>query len=277
MLFAKIANGTIARPRPGLAGTCPGCDQELVPKCGTQVIWHWAHGPSDLVACDEWSEGETDWHLGWKEQALEFGCRVEVVMRDKNYWHRADIVRSDGVSVEIQHSPIGEGEALERESFYRRAGGMIWLFDARERWWSQVQPYGADSTYDGFRDATWDHYSQTVAALNAPMYWDTPFGLQSVMIEPGWRGAPFVSLHFKQVETAEVFDPALSPVQTTAAAAVLVPASEAWRALGERCWSCGAKPISKYGDGSPRYTCYIADPAGHTPRLVTDSRITVAA
>ncbi|MBO6894122.1 MAG: hypothetical protein JJ866_19430 [Roseibium sp.] len=28
---------------PNVTGTCPGCGGELVARCGTKKIWHWAH------------------------------------------------------------------------------------------------------------------------------------------------------------------------------------------------------------------------------------------
>jgi hypothetical protein len=35
-----------AAPAPKLKGTCPACSDPMIAKCGSKVIWHWAHaGP----------------------------------------------------------------------------------------------------------------------------------------------------------------------------------------------------------------------------------------
>ncbi|WP_443094325.1 competence protein CoiA family protein [Pseudoduganella violacea] len=32
-----------ARPSPGATGICQNCGRDMVPKCGEQLVWHWAH------------------------------------------------------------------------------------------------------------------------------------------------------------------------------------------------------------------------------------------
>lgn len=104
---------------PGLRGTCPGCGGPVIAKCGTILVWHWAHEAAD---CDPWSEPESAWHLGWK--AAFSRSRTEVVIGP----HRADVVTPRDIVVELQHSPISPEEIEEREQFYDR---MVWLFDGR--------------------------------------------------------------------------------------------------------------------------------------------------
>ena len=86
---------------------CPLCKEDLVPKCGDIKQWHWAHKANN---CDPWSEGESDWHLGWKSHAWP-ECQ-EVIVGN----HRADIKSKAGLVVELQHSGITAQEIAEREA-----------------------------------------------------------------------------------------------------------------------------------------------------------------
>lgn len=121
MQFAYV-DGLKQTASPGLPGICPCCDLPVIPKCGTQVAWHWAHtAGSD---CDSWSEPTGPWHLSWQNM-VRVEC-VEVVRAP----HRADIVGNEGRVVELQHSSIGAEMIQAREDFY---GDMVWLFDATAR------------------------------------------------------------------------------------------------------------------------------------------------
>lgn len=245
MLLAE-SNGLLVLAQPGSPGVCPGCHEPVIAKCGEIVTWHWAHAPGTLSACDQWTEPETDWHLGWKAAALEAGCRVEVTMRDGDEWHRADILRPDGVIVEVQHSSLGIGEAGERENFYRSHGGLIWVWDARERYWPSVERW--DDRY------TWRQPSQTIASLRAPLYWDTEDGLRRITeMSMRWGELGFSAWPVESAD--EIFRPDESDVRPTLEAAALLPAKEAWTVLPLRCATCRAAPIDKYRDGSPRYNC----------------------
>lgn len=250
MLIAQLFDATPVWAEPGATALCPGCHAPVIAKCGDVMPWHWSHMPGALAECDSWTEPETEWHLNWKMRALDAGCEVEVTMREGTDWHRADIVRPDGVIVEVQHSGLGIGEAHERETFYRAQGGLIWVFDARERWWPSV----------GFEDGhmVWRNFSRTAVDLWAPQYWDTTDGLLAVTIEGmGWDYARLV---VRQADASELFDPLVSPVQTTLVAASLLPPSKAWTVLPRRCATCGANPHGTFNDGSPRYSC-----PPHTP------------
>jgi len=82
---------------------------------------HWAH--KTLIDCDHWSEGETNWHLGWKERiAATDKNRIEVRMGN----HRADVVAKDGTVIELQHSPIDLQTLMERQLFYQK---VLWVLD----------------------------------------------------------------------------------------------------------------------------------------------------
>lgn len=126
MMYATAEDGRRVQAAKGLAAACPCCQSEVIAKCGSVVVHHWAH--KSLKDCDSWSEGETEWHRAWKERFPE-ECR-EVVMG----CHRADVrlPDRDGVVrvIEFQHSPISVEEAAEREAFY--GPGLVWVFDERQ-------------------------------------------------------------------------------------------------------------------------------------------------
>jgi hypothetical protein len=119
MLFALGENGNRIRAASNLIGHCPGCNNQLIPKCGRINIHHWAHKAGD---CDPWYEPESRWHLWWKTRAPESWCEVSMGN------HRADIRRSDGLVIELQRSALSVDEIAEREAFY---GTMIWVVDVR--------------------------------------------------------------------------------------------------------------------------------------------------
>lgn len=247
MLYAQRGN-LMVRAEPGGRATCPGCAAAVIAKCGSILIWHWSH-EADRGECDPWFEGETDWHLAWKQAALDAGCRVEVTMRDQRAWHRADIVRPDGVVIELQHSTIGQEEVLEREAFYRRHGGLLWLWDAGARWWPQLQ----DAYLDGAGEAWWGpRPSPIFDVIGGPFYWDTSDGivcLRRLKFSDG--GAMLLAL--RDAHEEELFGAPAGGIQP----------AEAWRWGPGRCATCGSEPTGRYPDGSPRYGCY--DPSTHRP------------
>ena len=122
MKFALI-NGERHEPTPGSAGTCPGCGQEVLAKCGTVRIWHWAH--KGKRSCDPWWEPETLWHRTWKN--LFPAEWQEVPMRAPDgELHIADVRTPQGLVIEFQHSAIKQEERTSRESFYQN---MVWVVD----------------------------------------------------------------------------------------------------------------------------------------------------
>ena len=118
MLYAVTKDGQKVRPNKDVIGYCPICQEKVIAKMGDIRVNHWSHQKNK--DCDNWSEGETDWHLFWKSIVKK--ANTEVVIGE----HRADIVNSKGTVIELQHSSISTEEIAERESFY---GDMIWLFD----------------------------------------------------------------------------------------------------------------------------------------------------
>jgi competence protein CoiA len=120
MFYALDDSGRPVTPTRRARAACPLCRARVVAKCGSIVEWHWAHDRG--ADCDPWSEGETPWHVWWKQRAPP--ARREVARGP----HRADIVRDDGYVIELQHSAISREMIEEREAFYEK---MVWLLDGR--------------------------------------------------------------------------------------------------------------------------------------------------
>lgn len=154
---------------------CPQCSKPVIAKCGAIVIHHWAHQAAD---CDSWWERESDWHRAWK--SLVPDAQIEVTRGN----HRADIVRSDGLVVELQHSTISPAEIGEREGFY---GRMVWLFDGRS-----LDDNRLNLRITG-RRATfrWKHPRKHYAYCKRPVYIDLGDDLILRMRKLYLNGAPY--------------------------------------------------------------------------------------
>lgn len=169
-MYATSTFGSRVDASPGVEATCPSCDARVVPKCGEVMTWHFAH--VRLEDCDTWSEGESAWHVGWKER-WPADCRERVLGANRE--HRADVY-SGGYVVELQHSSISASEIVERETFYEKhaAMGMVWLFDAIEPYRSgrlEVVPEGPEGApvHHNFR---WGAARKTILAAKHPIYFD---------------------------------------------------------------------------------------------------------
>lgn len=119
-----LVNNERSKAMPKLKGYCPACNELVISKCGKIKIWHWAHlGKRD---CDSWSEGETDWHLYWKNH---FDPEYqEVIVKNDNVIHRADIRLVNGLVIEIQNSPIKPEEIDKRNAFYKN---VVWILNGK--------------------------------------------------------------------------------------------------------------------------------------------------
>lgn len=121
-------NSVRIKPTKGAHALCPVCRQEVIARCGTKRIWHWAH-QKDCQCSDQWWENETEWHRRWKEEFPEDWR--EVVLQDDSTGeiHRADVkLQNSGLVLEFQHSAIDPQEFQSRVNFYRN---MVWVADAR--------------------------------------------------------------------------------------------------------------------------------------------------
>ncbi len=122
MQFALV-NEERSAPMPKLVGRCVGCGQEMIAKCGTLKIWHWAH--KGTRSCDPWWEPETPWHRGWKEH-FPAEWREVIQWSESGEKHIADVRNDAGLVVEFQRSSISPEERTSREAFY---GNLVWVVD----------------------------------------------------------------------------------------------------------------------------------------------------
>ena len=124
MKYALSLNDKI-EATPEVRGTCPCCGSDMVAKCGTQKVWHWAH--KGKRECDHWWENETEWHRDWKNKFPKEWQEV-VHFTDDGEKHIADVKTPDGLVIEFQHSAISPKEIRLRTAFYER---VIWVVDGR--------------------------------------------------------------------------------------------------------------------------------------------------
>jgi hypothetical protein len=126
MRFA-LFNDQRIEATPHASGTCPSCKAEMLARCGSKKVWHWAH--KGRRHCDHWWENETEWHRDWKN--LFPADWQEVPARDNTgELHIADIKTPYGLTVELQHSAIKLEEVKKRTIFYNN---IIWIIDGNRR------------------------------------------------------------------------------------------------------------------------------------------------
>ena len=121
-------DGERREAKPGLAGTCPGCEGVVVAHCGSEKIWHWKH--KSRRRCDPWWENETQWHRDWKNQFPE-DWQETVHFDDNGEKHIADVKTERGWVLEFQHSRLEPEERQSRNAFY--CPKLIWVVDALRR------------------------------------------------------------------------------------------------------------------------------------------------
>jgi hypothetical protein len=126
MRFA-LKNTERIEATPKGTGICPGCGSELIARCGTKKVWHWAH--KGQRHCDHWWENETQWHRDWKNHFPSDW--QEIAARDEHgELHIADVKTPKGLVVEFQHSYIKPEEAQTRTKFHQP---MFWIVDGMRR------------------------------------------------------------------------------------------------------------------------------------------------
>lgn len=119
-----LAAGKRIEAFAGGRGACPSCNGDVIAKCGSHRISHWAH--RGIRDCDPWSEKETEWHRTWKNY---FPAQFqEFIQHDETSGERhiADVRTNFGLVIEFQHSHIDPQERAARERFY---GNMLWVVD----------------------------------------------------------------------------------------------------------------------------------------------------
>lgn len=124
-MLVALVDGKRCAPAPGLKGTCPGCGQATLAKCGPLNAWHWSH--KGRRHCDPWWENETDWHRSWK-QCFDLQWQEIPQWDEDGEKHIADVKTVAGVVLEFQNSPMTLEEMQSRERFYKN---MVWVVNAR--------------------------------------------------------------------------------------------------------------------------------------------------
>jgi hypothetical protein len=178
MLLAYGEDGGRVLAMPEGIATCPCCDEEVVPKCGKVVTWHWAH--KSKTDCDPWGEAETIWHAAWKSRYENTEVVIDKHIDGVSSRHRADAVSKvydRDMVLEFQHSAIRAAEVRAREDFYQN---MIWIIDAsaarrNQRVYLRYYQPESGSPYCTFK---WKHRRRSFDLHRCPMFLD--FGVSWV-------------------------------------------------------------------------------------------------
>ena len=93
-----LSNKDRIEATPKANGICQCCESDLIAKCGTQKIWHWAH--KGKRNCDHWWENETQWHRDWKDNFPKEWQEV-VHLSDDGEKHIADVKTPNGLVVPV--------------------------------------------------------------------------------------------------------------------------------------------------------------------------------
>lgn len=157
MMYGESANSLKVPATPKAIARCPDCKTDLIAKCGTKNIWHWAH--STLVECQSYKEPETEWHRAWKAKFPPYACEIKVGDC------RADVRLPTGTVIEFQHSPIDLENIYKREKVY--GTDMIWFVDGYE--FSERFYVTELRTHANFQ---WDHRRKWVSDLRRPIFID---------------------------------------------------------------------------------------------------------
>lgn len=125
MIYA-IKNGIKVKATKNEEANCICCNEKVKSYCGEINVWHWRHIFKNK--CDEWFEGESDWHLSWKLFPQKEFTEV-LIIKDKKL-HIADILTKNNIVIELQKSNISVESIKEREDFYGEK--MIWLIHKQQ-------------------------------------------------------------------------------------------------------------------------------------------------
>ena len=162
MQFAFV-NRVRSTAQPKTKGICQFCGDKMIPKCGPNKMWHWAHTPKRK--CDPWWENETPWHREWKSYfPKEWRERIheDPVANEK---HIADVKTDTGRVLEFQNSPMPPDELHSRENFY---GDMIWIVNGDKFKQNLILTPTSYKTWSLFRRVSTYEYSASGENQNNP-------------------------------------------------------------------------------------------------------------
>ena len=160
---------------------CPLCGERVICKKGKIKRHHFSHTPNSH--CHDWGD-MSDWHREWQEMFPK--DYREVVIKDENEMHRADIlVPSKKVVIEFQHSPIDNDQFNRRNRFYTNLGyTLVWVFDAknallydRYKVCSKPIEYNETQNIPWKRKKEWNYKLRHDKTLNVKVFLETNFGL----------------------------------------------------------------------------------------------------
>ena len=111
----------------GQKAVCKCCNSEVMGRFGKIRPKHWYHKSTD--DCDSWYEPITKWHVEWQDCFPSENQEIELIDKELHIRHRADIQLNNGLIIEVQNSPIKLEEIEQRENFYSKNGGLIWILN----------------------------------------------------------------------------------------------------------------------------------------------------
>lgn len=184
-----LINNERCKATPNNIATCPLCREEVISKCGSIKRWHWSHKAEK--DCDTFGEGETWWHINWKnnwdekyQEIIIKKCISEYCYNSPSTTggdghapcnhlncvdcafieHRADIKNKNGIVIELQNSSINAEDIKQRESFYQN---MIWLLNGN------TFATGLNLRYkDKIITFRWKHPPKSIWGISKPIFID---------------------------------------------------------------------------------------------------------
>ncbi len=106
----------------GGRGRCPGCDADVIGRCGEFRIHHWSHKVKG--ECTATEKEETPWHRQWKAKYHIDWQESHAKDPDTGLRYVADVRTKKGMVLEFQNSPIKPEVRRSRERFYKN---MLWV------------------------------------------------------------------------------------------------------------------------------------------------------
>lgn len=165
MYFALNDNGEKVVASPKSRGKCPFCGLTVIACVGELKDKYWRHEQTTKTNCvATLYENEGPWHNTWKHIfGKEF---AEIFCQSQNEKRIADVKLSNGLVIEIQHSPISTKEIQGREKFHKK---MIWVFDASG-------PVEAGRLYYEKSYFSWEQPRESIKNCSCPVFLDLGYG-----------------------------------------------------------------------------------------------------
>ena len=118
-----LVTGQRVEAYAGGRGTCRVCNGEVIAKCGTHRVFHWAH--LAISDCDSWAKEETEWHRAWKDK---FPADYQEFFQhdgESGGRHIADVRTPHGLVIEFQHSHLKPLERADASAFTEIWCGLL--------------------------------------------------------------------------------------------------------------------------------------------------------